>query len=572
VRGAGALWRAARQAGTRPGRLALSVAAGAGAVLAAVALLATSGYLISRAAERPPILALAVAIVAVRTFAIARAVLRYGERLAAHDLALRTLADFRVRFFKRLAPLVPAGLGSLRTGDLLSRFVADVDRLQDLYLRGLQAPLVAAATIVAVAATAAGLLPSAGLVLLVGLVAGGVVLPWLTGAIARASGGRQAPARAVLAGDFVEIVEGAPELAVYGREADWMERLRRSEAALARVQSRDALAGGAAAGTGTLVAGGLALAVALVAVPAVHAHRLDSVLLAALVLGALAAFEAIAPLPQAAQQLGACSAAAQRLEEITDREPPVSDPPQPERLPAYGALVAVDLVVRYPGTRAPALDGVSFCLPPGGRIAVVGSSGAGKTTLAHALVRFVDPDGGAVALGGVDLRSAAQAEVRRSIRLDAQDAHLFNTTIAANVRVGNPDAGPEPVTAALGRAGLAAWIESLPFGVETEVGENGLAVSGGQRRRIALARTLVAPSSFLVLDEPAAHLDAPAAAELLELLGKARDDQGILAITHTTAGLEAWDEILVLEAGRVVERGTHDQLLSGGGRYAELAA
>jgi ATP-binding cassette, subfamily C, bacterial CydC len=569
--GLGALWRAARQAGTRPWRLALSVAAGAAAVLAAVALLATSGYLISRAAERPPILALSVAIVAVRTLAIARAVFRYGERLSSHDLALRTLADFRVRFFQRLTPLVPAGLGTLRTGDLLSRFVADVDRLQDLYLRGLQAPLVAVTTIAAIAAAAAGLLPAAGLVLLVGLVAGGVALSALTGAIARAAGRRQAPARAALAGDLVEIVHGAPELAVYGREADWSARLRGSEAGLARVQARDALAGGAASAAGTLLAGGLALAVALVAVPAVHAHRLDSVLLAALVLGALAAFEAIAPLPQAAQQLGACAAAARRLEEITEREAPVADPAHPKQLPHNAALTVEDLVVRYPGSSASALNGVSLHLRPGARIAVVGPSGAGKTTLAHALVRFIDPAAGCVALGGVDLRDAAQADVRRTIRLDAQDAHLFNTTIAANVRVGKPDAADSAVLTALARAGLGPWIESLPLGVETEVGENGLAVSGGQRRRIALARTLVAKASFLVLDEPAAHLDAPAAAELLAVLGKERDDQGILVITHSTSGLEAWDEILVLETGRVVERGTHDQLLTGEGRYADLA-
>jgi thiol reductant ABC exporter CydC subunit len=570
--GAGALWRAARQAGTRPGRLVLSVATGAAAVLAAVALLATSGYLISRAAERPPILSLTVAIVAVRALAIARAASRYGERLVSHDLALRTLADFRVRFFQRLAPLVPSGLGSFRTGDLLSRFVGDVDRLQDLYLRGLAAPLVAAATIVVIGATAAGLLPSAGLVLLVGLAVGGVALPALTGAIARAAGRRQAPARAALASDLVEIVDGAPELAVYGREADWTARLRRSEVALARVQARDALAGGASAAASMLLAGGLALGVALVAVPAVQAHRLDSVLLAALVLGALAAFEAIAPLPQAAQQLGACAAAAKRLEEVTDRDPPVSDVRDPQPVPRRGALVAENLVVRYAGTVAPALDGVSLRVSEGGRLAVVGSSGAGKTTLAHALVRFIDPDRGSVELGGIDLRAAAQADVRRAIRLDAQDAHLFNTTIAANVRVGDPGAGDGAVLAALARTGLADWIASLPLGVETQVGENGLAVSGGQGRRIALARTLVARSSFLILDEPAAHLDAPAAAHLLEVLGKERDDRGILAITHTTAGLEAWDEILVLESGRVVERGTHGELISAGGRYAELAA
>jgi thiol reductant ABC exporter CydC subunit len=571
TRAAGALWRAARLAGARPTRLGVAVACGAGAVLAAVALLGVSGYLISRASERPPILSLTVAIVAVRALAIGRALLRYGERLSSHDLAFRTLAELRVRFFARLAPLVPAGLGTLRTGDLLSRFVADVDRLQDLYLRGLAPPLVAAATIGAIGAIAGALLPAAAAVLLVGLALGAVGLPALTAALARTAGRRQAPARAALASDLVEIVAGAPELALNGREADWAARLHRSESTLARVQARDALTGGLAAGAATLFAGALALAVTVVAVPAVHAHRLDPVLLAALVLGTLAAFEAIAPLPQAAQQLGACAAAAQRLEEVTDREPPVADPPQPDPLPKEGDLVVTDATVHYPGRAAAALGGISLRLAPGARVAVVGPSGAGKTTLAHLLVRFRDPASGSVTLGGADLRTVSQSDVRQAVRLDGQEAHLFTTTIAANVRVGNPAADDAAVTAALAHVGLADWIASLPQGIETEVGEDGLAVSGGERRRIALARTLIAPARFLVLDEPAAHLDHTAARQLLTRLARDRDERGILTITHTTAGLEDWDEILVLEAGRLVERGTHAQLMAESSRYAALA-
>jgi thiol reductant ABC exporter CydC subunit len=551
----GALWRAARLAGARPSRVAVSVACGVLAVLAAVALLGVSGYLITRASQRPPILSLTIAIVAVRSLAIGRALLRYAERLASHDLAFRTLAELRVRFFARLAPLVPAGLPPLRTGDLLSRFVADVDRLQDLYLRGLAPPLVAAGTIGIVGVTAAAFLPIAGVVLFAGLAAGAVLLPALTASLVRKSGRRQAVARAALASDLHEVITGAPELAVYGREADWGARLRRSEATLARVQTRDAFAGGFAAGAGTLVAGGLVLAVAVVAIPAVHAHRLDPVLLAALILAALAAFEAIMPLPQAAQQLSGCAVAAQRLEQITDREPPVADSPSPERLPETGKLVVSDVTFTYPGATRPALEHVSLDVRPGGRVAVVGRSGAGKTTLSHLLVRFCDPGRGTVTLGGCDLRTAAQSDVRTAIRLDGQDAHLFATTIAANVRVGNPGADDAEVLQALARAGLAGWIESLPRGIETDVGEEGFAVSGGQRRRIALARTLVAPARFLVLDEPAAHLDEAGARTLLAGLAAERDDRGIVCITHTTAGLEEWDEILVLDQGRVVGRG-----------------
>lgn len=569
---AGVLWRAARLAGARPARLAVAIGAGVGAVLAAIALLGVSGYLISRASERPAILSLTVAIVAVRALAIARSLLRYGERLASHDLAFRTLAELRVRFFSRLAPLVPAGLGTFRTGDLLSRFVADVDRLQELYLRGISPPLVATVAIAAVGGAAAGLLPSAGAVLLVGLAIGAVGLPALSAALAGSAGRRQAVARSALAGDLIEIVAGAPELAVYGREADWTARLGRSERALARVQARDAVVGGLAAGAGTLFTGALVLAVAVVAIPAVHAHRLDPVLLAALVLAALASFEAIAPLPQAAQQLGACAAAARRLEEGTERDPVVADPADPRPLPLHGDLVVHAATVRYPDRAAPALTDVSLRLRPGGRVAIVGPSGSGKTTLAHLLVRFRDPEHGAVTLGGLDLREAAQSEVRHTVRLDGQDAHLFTTTIAANVRVGNPDADDEAVRAALGKTGLANWLASLPQGIETEVGEDGISVSGGQRRRIALARALIAPARFLVLDEPVAHLDEISARRLLTDLAEAPDDRGILVITHSTAGLEGWDEILVLEAGRIVERGTHAALSAQRGRYAALAS
>jgi ATP-binding cassette subfamily C protein CydC len=547
-----ALWRAAGLAGTRPVQLSAAIACGAGAVVAAVALLATSGYLITRAAERPPILSLTVAIVTVRAFAIARAVLRYAERLASHDLAFRTLADLRVRFFARLAPLVPAGLGTLRSGDLLSRFVADVDRLQDLYLRGLAPPLVAVTTIAAIGGAATVVLPAAGVVLLTGLVLGALGLPALSAALARSVSRRQAAARAELAGDLVELLAGAPELAAYGREDEWGARLGRDEAALARVQRRDALTTGIGAAASTLVGGGLVVAVALVAVPAVQAQHLRPLLLAALVLGCLAAFEAIAPLPQSAQSLGACGEAARRLEQITDRVPPVAEPRQPVALPETGDLVVCGATVRYPGRETPVLDGVSLRLAPGARIAVVGPSGAGKTTLARLLVRFADPDGGSVTLGGVPLCDAPQGDVRRTIRLDGQEAYLFATTIAANVRVGNPGAGDDAVVAALERVGLGSWVASLPDGIETEVGEHGRAVSGGQRRRIALARTLVAPARFLVLDEPDAHLDRPAAARLLASLGADRSDgRGILAVTHTTAGLDAWDDVLVLDAGRL---------------------
>lgn len=568
-----ALRRAAALVAPRRGRLALSIALGAAAVLAAVALLAVAGALISRAALRPEILTLTALTVSVRALAIARAILRYLERLVSHDLAFRVLADLRVRFFARLAPLVPEGLRGLRGGDVLSRFVADVDALQDLYLRALGPPLIATVVIGAVGAYLLVVLPLGALILVLALMLAAVAVPLLASAVTRASGRRQAPARADLATELVDVVQGAPELAVYGREADWAARVAAADARLVRAQRRDAWTGGMAVGLGVLI-GGLALVgVTAAGVDAVADGTLRGILLAACVFIAIGAFEAVMPLPDAAQRLNVCAGAAQRLEEITEAPAPVEDPADPRPLPPGGDLVAHGLTVRFPGRREGALDDVGVRLAPGARVAVVGRSGAGKTTLARVLVRFRDPDAGTVRLGDADVRELRQAELRHAVRFDGQEAHLFTTTIRRNLELANPEAGDAALLAALERAGLGDWLDGLPEGLDTQVGEEGAEVSGGQRRRIALARTFVADARFLVLDEPTAHLDPAGARALLAGLGAdRRDPRGMLVISHTVEGLERFDEIVVLEDGRVAERGTHAELAARGGAYAALLA
>lgn len=528
----------------------LAVLLATGTVLAAVGLLTASGYLISRAAQRPEILSLTVAIVSVRFFGISRALLRYGERLSSHDLAFRTLTDLRGRFFNRLIPLVPAGIDGSRRADLMSRFVGDVDRLQDVYLRALSPPLVAVACSIFCVALAAVILPVAGLVLAGMLLLGGLAAPALTRWAARSAGRRQARARGRLAGDLHEITFGGAEIAVAGREEDWLARAGTDDAELVSLQRRDAMSGGLAEGLGTLLAVGAAVAVTAAAIPAVNSGQLSGVLLAALALLAMASFEAITPLSQAAAVIDATDEAAGRIEEITERPVPVVDLDHPRPIPAGGPIRLEGVDFNYPDGEGKLLDAARLELRPGEAVALTGPSGIGKSTLAELMVRFRDPDAGRITLGGTDLRELDQSELREAVRLAPQDAYMFNTTIAENVKLGRPEADRERITGALAEAGLEDWINSLEAGIDSDVGEDGSKISGGQRQRIAAARALLSQARFLIFDEPTAHLDPAGAAALERRLVERRNQGcGIFVITHTLADPEAFDRVLELRDG-----------------------
>ncbi|HTU15992.1 MAG TPA: thiol reductant ABC exporter subunit CydC [Solirubrobacterales bacterium] len=545
--------RAALATRSRWKLFALSGTLGVATVLAAVGLLTTSGYLISRAAERPEILSLTVAIVAVRFFGISRALLRYGERLSSHDLAFRTLTDLRRRFFARLVPLVPGGLDGTRRADLLSRFVSDVDRLQDLYLRGLTPPLIAIVTSLVCVTVAAVVLPVAGLTLAAMLLLGGVAAPALTRWAARSAGRRQAAARSDLAVNLHEIATGGAEIAVAGREGDWLDRTAGADREVTRLQRRDAVNGGMAAGFTTLFAVGAAVAVTAVSVPAVADGRIDGVLLAALALLAMASFEAVLPLGQAAAGIDACGDAAARLEDVTERRPAVTDPAEPAPVPPAGPLGFESVSFGFDGGRT-LIEDASFTLRQGEAVALVGPSGIGKSTLAELLVRFRDPDAGRVEIGGTDVRELDGHELRDAVRLAPQDSYLFDSTIRQNVVIGRPGADTERVTEALAEAGLEDWVNGLPDGIDTFVGEGGAQISGGQRQRIAVARVFLSEARFLIFDEPTAHLDPAGAAELeRHLRERAAAGRGVLVITHAIADPANFDRVLRLEDGHLSE-------------------
>ncbi|MEU6915881.1 thiol reductant ABC exporter subunit CydD [Streptomyces olindensis] len=568
----GVLARVRALSGARRGRLGLALLLGSLALGSAVGLMATSGWLISRASQQPPVLYLMVAVTATRAFGIGRAVFRYAERLVSHDAVLRMLADTRVAVFRRLERLAPAGLREARRGDLLSRLVADVDALQDYWLRWL---LPAGAAVVVSAASVgftAWLLPEAGAVLAAGLLAAGVGVPLVTGAVARRAEHRLAPARGVLATRVADLLTGTAELTVAGALSARTAQAREADGALTRIASRAATATALGDGLTALVSGLTVTAAALLGAQAVAAGRLDGVTMAVVVLTPLAAFEAVLGLPLAVQYRQRVRRSAERVYEVLDAPEPVGEPERPRQAPASPFPLQVrGLAARYAGQERPALAGLDLTLEEGRRIAVVGPSGSGKTTLAQVLLRFLDAEEGSYTLAGVDARALLGDDVRGLVGLCAQDAHLFDSSLRENLLLARKDAGEDELRAALGRARLLEWADSLPDGLDTLVGEHGARLSGGQRQRLALARALLADFPVLVLDEPAEHLDLPTADALTADLLAATEGRTTLLITHRLAGLEAVDEVLVLDRGRVVQRGPYTELVSADGPLRDMA-
>ncbi|WP_280911748.1 thiol reductant ABC exporter subunit CydD [Streptomyces sp. SAI-208] len=561
VRARSVLARVRAMSGPRRGRLALALLLGSLALGSAVGLMATSGWLISRASQQPPVLYLMVAVTATRAFGIGRAVFRYAERLVSHDAVLRMLADTRVAVYRRLERLAPAGLRTARRGDLLSRLVADVDALQDYWLRWL---LPAGAAVVVSAASVgftAWLLPEAGAALAVGLLAAGAGVPLITGAVARRAERRLAPARGELSTRVTDLLTGTAELTVAGALPGRAAEARRADGVLTRIASRAATATALGDGLTALICGLTVTATALVGAQAVAAGRLGGVAMAVVVLTPLAAFEAVLGLPLAVQYRQRVRRSAERVHEVLDAPEPVREPEHARQAPASPFPVVLrGVTARHEGQDRDALAGLDLTLAEGRRIAVVGASGSGKTTLAQVLLRFLDADSGTYTLGGVDAYGLHSDDVRRLVGLCAQDAHLFDSSVRENLLLAKKDASEEELRDALRRARLLDWAESLPDGLDTLVGEHGAWLSGGQRQRLALARALLADFPVLLLDEPAEHLDLPTADALTADLLAATEGRTTLLITHRLAGLESVDEVVVLDEGRVVQRGSYAEL------------
>ncbi|HEX7095315.1 MAG TPA: thiol reductant ABC exporter subunit CydC, partial [Acidimicrobiales bacterium] len=455
------------------------------------------------------------------------------------------------------------GPRSLSTGDLLARFVGDVDALQDVWARVVVPAASAVVVGAAGVALSTALSPLAGLSLALSLVTAAIVAPMLSQAAAHGAGRRLAPLRGRYETELLDVLAGVTDLAVYGALDARLERLGEVDRSLARAEARTSAAGAFGTALAVVVGGAATVAGLGFGAAAVAAGTLAPVNVAVVALVPFALHEIVANVSAAAHRLPDLAAAAGRVREVFDRPAPVVEPTAPLPVPSGPLGVRVrGLVAGYTPGRPPALDGVDLDLPAGSRTMVVGESGSGKSTLAAVLLRFLDPVAGRVELiaadgTAVDICAADGDDVRAAIAWCAQDAHLFDSTIEANLRLARPDATPTELRQALERAQLAAWVDSLPDGLDTPVGEHGGALSGGQRQRLALARVLLADKPIVVFDEPTEHLDEPTARALAADLLAATEDRTVLVLTHRPELFEAIDHVVRLEDGRAVSLTQH---------------
>jgi ATP-binding cassette, subfamily C, bacterial CydC len=580
---------------TKPlvGWMGLAILLGLLTIGSGLGLMTLSAYLISVAALHPAFESIAVAILGVRIFGVIRGILRYLERVVAHETTFRLLTQLRVWFYQALEPLVPARLSALTkkgsldytSGDLLSRLVADIDTLQEFYIRVIAPPVVAVLLVGIMWFVLRAYNVLFAMTLLAFALLAGVGVPLLTYLLSRKRGQHMIAIRSALHMGMVDSIQGTADLLAYNQEQEQIEKMGRLNKQLVRLQAGMACIGGMREALGIVMVDGCAWTMLFIAIPLVRSGQLSGVYLAVLVLAALGSFEAITPLASAAQHLGSSLKAGQRLFEVIDTPISADHTPlhqgtrkgpddrfhlQSAPVPTHYGLDIRHLSFRYAEQNPQVLNDISFSIPQGQCIAIVGPSGAGKSTIANLLLRLWDYEQGSIQLGGHELRAYSQRDIHQLIGVVEQHTHLFNATIRENLLIARADASQAEIEEAVQQACLRDVIEALPQGYDTLIGEQGLKLSGGERQRLAIARAILKDAPLLIFDEVTANLDTRTERAVIDAIHHVMQGRTTLMITHRLVGLEQADEILVLESGRIKERGTEHDLLQCEGLYWQL--
>jgi ATP-binding cassette, subfamily C, bacterial CydC len=550
--------------------ISLSLILSTATTAANIGLMGTSAWLIASAALQPSIAVLQVAIVGVRTFGIARGVFRYLERLVSHSVNFRLLAQFRGWFFRALEPLVPGAVEDIKAGDLLARSAQDIETLEDFYVRGIAPPLSAAIVTLGISLFTLQYSSSLAVILAGGLILTGFVLSLQLHSLSRSRSDALMNSRSRMASLSMETIQNACEILMSGAEERHLARFKQSSADVRKNSLSMAVLHSFSMAAGVLIANLTLVGMLYVGIPLVQSGRIDGVILAVLALVTLAGFETVNLLPNASIKISTSLAAARRLFDVADRPIPVPEPAHPDSLGEFQELEIKNLSFTYPGTKKPALQNISVRLAPGKKFAIVGPSGSGKTTLFKIIQHYLPAPTGRVFWNGLDVGNLSGRDIQTWLAVLAQNGYLFSATLKENLRLAAPMRDENEFRADLEVMGLSRWIANLPEGMDTWLGDNGSLLSGGEKQRLLLMRTLMMHRPILLADEPFSHLDLASEDLLQKALLQPAENNACLIATHRLVGMDLFDEILVMNDGEIVQRGKHAELSIQPGLYRQL--
>lgn len=552
------------------GQVLLSVLLGVAAIMSVIGLMGTSSYLIAYAALKPSIAALQVAVVGLRFFGICRAIFRYLERLSSHSINLRLLAHFRVWFYQKIEPLAPAILMQYRSGDLLNRVVEDIETLESFYNRIIAPPLIWLVVTLGIGFWAGIFEPIIGWIIVTGLFVVGLVIPIFVYILSRSPGKNLVDKQTQLSILLVDFIQGMGDLVVFGNAKKWVKHILRVGNDFGKAQRKMVYINGISSGLISLVSNLTLLCVLFVAIPLVNNKHLNGIMLAVLALVTITSFEAAIPLSTASQYLKKNILAAEQLFSLVDTSPVIFDDRNNEKEIEGSKLSIRHLSFQYEPTLPYVLRDVSIDLNPGKWIAIIGPNGAGKSTLIHLILRFWNYQEGNIVLGNREIKQYRSEDIRGIMSVISESTYLFSGTVKRNLLLAKEDATDEDLQIAVKKVGLNDWLVKTSQGIDTWIGEHGEHMSGGERQRLAIARALLRNSPILLLDEPTTHLDAISERQILQTIFQVAKGRSLLLVTHRMTDLEQMDEIVVLKGGVVIERGSHNVLLTKNGMYARM--
>ncbi|HBS6072488.1 cysteine/glutathione ABC transporter ATP-binding protein/permease CydC [Klebsiella aerogenes] len=504
----------------------------------------------------------------VRGAAIIRTAGRYFERLVSHDATFRVLQHLRVATFSKLLPLSPAGLARFRQGELLNRIVADVDTLDHLYLRVIS-PLVGALVVILVVTIGLSVLDVTLALTLGGIMlATLLLLPPLFYRAGKPTGEQITQLRGQYRQQLTSWLQGQAELMLFNASDRYRKQMEKTEQRWQEAQRRQAELTALSQALMLLIGGIAVIAMLWMASEGVGGNSQPGALIALFVFCALAAFEALAPVTGAFQHLGQVIASARRITQITEQQPEVTFSQQTPQSFSQVALTLNEVTFSYPQQSAPALKYISLQVAAGEHIAILGRTGCGKSTLLQLLTRAWDPANGQIQLNGQPLSELSETTLRQAMSVVPQRVHLFSATLRDNLLLAAPQVSDARLADILARVGLEKLLEDS--GLNSWLGEGGRQLSGGELRRLAIARALLHDAPLMLLDEPTEGLDATTESQILDLLSEVMRDKTVLMVTHRLRGLARFNQIIVMDNGQIIEQGSHAELLAKQGRYYQF--